>query len=49
MERHEILEHRAEMLPGARSEKWHCYRKTPLFDRFLTFNIRTEPPESARH
>jgi len=44
-----LLEHRAEKLPGARFEKRHFYRKAPLFDGFLTFNVRTEPPESGRH
>ena len=36
-------------LPGARFAEGHFYRKAPLFDRFLTFDVRTEQPETARH
>jgi hypothetical protein len=44
-----LLDHRAEKAPGARFAERHFYRKAPLFDRFLTFNIHTEQPETARH
>ena len=27
----------------------HFYRKTPLFDRFLIFDVQTDQPGSARH
>ena len=44
-----LLEHRAEKAPDARLAERHFYRKAPLFDRFLTFDVRTEQPETARH
>ena len=44
-----LLEHRAEKAPGARFAERHFYRKAPLFDRFLTFDVHTEQPETARH
>jgi hypothetical protein len=37
-----LLEHRSE--PGARRFERHLYRKTPLFDRFLKFDVRIEKP-----
>ena len=44
-----LLEHRADKAPGARFAERHFYRKAPLFDRFLTFDVHTEQPETARH
>ena len=44
-----LLEHRAEKAPGARFAERHFYRKAPLFDRFLTFDVHTEQPATARH
>jgi len=44
-----LLEHRAEKAPGARFAARHLYRKAPLFDRFLSFDVHTEQPETARH
>ncbi len=44
-----LLEHRAEKAPGARFTELHFYRKVPLFDRFLTFDVHTDQPETARH
>ena len=44
-----LLEHRAEKAPDARLAKRRYYRKAPLFDRFFTFDIHTEQPETARH
>lgn len=37
-----LLEHRAEPIPGQRHSKTHFYRKTPLFDRFLSFDVELE-------
>jgi hypothetical protein len=44
-----LLDHRVETAPGARFTDRHAYRKTPLFDRFLKFSVRTEQPITARH
>ncbi len=44
-----LLEHRADKAPGARFAERHFYRKAPLFDRFLTFDVQAEQPETARH
>ncbi len=44
-----LLEHRAEKVSDARFAKRHLYRKAPLFARFLTFDVHTEQPETARH
>lgn len=44
-----LLDHRAEKALGARFAEQHFYRKAPLFDRFLTFDVRTEQPEKVRH
>jgi len=44
-----LLEHRTEKAPGARFAERHFYRKAPLFDRFLTFDVHTEQPETAQH
>jgi hypothetical protein len=44
-----LLEHQSEKAPDARFARHHFYRKAPLFDRFLTFDVRTEQPGTARH
>jgi hypothetical protein len=44
-----LLDHRAEKVPDTRFAERHLYRKTPLFDRFVTFNVRTDPLETVRH
>jgi hypothetical protein len=44
-----LLDHRAEKVPGTRFAERHLYRKTPLFDRFLTFDVRTDQLETVRH
>jgi hypothetical protein len=44
-----LLDHRAENVPGTRFAERHLYRKTPLFDRFLTFDVRTDQLETVRH
>jgi len=37
-----LLDHRQDDIPERRFEKRHCYRKAPLFDRFLSFDIKLE-------
>jgi len=44
-----LLEHRTDKVPGARFVEMHFYRKTHLFDRFLSFDVHTEQPETTRH
>lgn len=44
-----LLEHRADDIPGERFVKRHLYRKTPLFDRFLAFDVRFASDGMARH
>jgi hypothetical protein len=44
-----LLEHRWEKAPGERFAQRRFYRKAPLFDRFLTFDVHPEQPETARH
>ena len=44
-----LLEHRADPIPDQRLAKAHFYRKTPLFDRFLSFDVHTEQPDTTRH
>ena len=44
-----LLEHRQEEVAGHRFEATHFYRKTPLFDRFLFFQVNLEPTDGSRH
>jgi hypothetical protein len=44
-----LLEYRQEEIPGQRFGASHFYRKAPLFDRFLSFNVRFEPTAAHRH
>lgn len=44
-----LLEHHAKDIPGERFLKRHLYRKTPLFDRFLTFDVKLETGGALRH
>jgi hypothetical protein len=44
-----LLEHRAEKSSDGGFAGRRIYRKSPLFDRFLTFDVRTELPETPRH
>jgi hypothetical protein len=44
-----LLEHRADPIPDKRFAKAHFYRKSPLFDRFLRFDVRLETNGMARH
>ena len=38
-----LLEHRREDVPGKPFQPRHFFRKTALFDRFLSFNVEFEP------
>jgi hypothetical protein len=44
-----LLDHRLEKTPSAPLGERYLYRKAPLFDRFLSFNVRTEGPETHPH
>ena len=44
-----LLEHREEEVKGSRLEKRHFYRKTLLFDRFLSFDVALEAAGGIRH
>ena len=44
-----LLEHRQDEIPGRRFAASHFYRKTPLFDRFLSFNVKFELTTAHRH
>ncbi|MDP2372888.1 hypothetical protein [Reyranella sp.] len=44
-----LLEYRQEDIPGRTSEASHFYRKTPLFDRFLSFGVKLEAVAGSRH
>ena len=44
-----LLEYRREEIPGRRFEALHFYRKTPLFDRFLSFRVKLETAAGPRH
>ena len=44
-----LLEHRADPIPDQRFAKAHFYRKTPLFDRFLKFDVKLETDGILRH
>jgi hypothetical protein len=44
-----LLEHRAADVPGQRFATRHDYRKTPLFDRFIAFDVTLETEDMARH
>ena len=37
-----LLDYRQDDIPKRRFEKMHFYRKTPLFDRFLSFDVKLE-------
>ncbi|MBM4115360.1 MAG: hypothetical protein FJ167_06770 [Gammaproteobacteria bacterium] len=37
-----LLDYRQDDIPERRLEKRHSYRKTPLFDRFLSFDVKLE-------
>lgn len=44
-----LLDHRQEDTPGRRFGSQHFYRKTPLFDRFLEFDVTLEASAGSRH
>jgi len=44
-----LLEHRTEPISGQRFLKQHFYRKSPLFDRFLSFDVKLEAAAGMRH
>jgi hypothetical protein len=43
-----LLEHRSERSAASRLDDRRLYRKTPLFDRFVKFNVEIERP-ATRH
>jgi len=44
-----LVDHRREAIEGQRFGERHFYRKTELFDRFLSFDVKTEASASIRH
>jgi hypothetical protein len=44
-----LLEHRTDLNPEQRIEQAHLYRKSPLFGRFLTFDVKLETEGMLRH
>jgi hypothetical protein len=44
-----LLDYRSEKDPDARVDERHCYRKTSLFDRFLSFEVVTDRHKGVRH
>ena len=37
-----LLDYRQDDIPERRFDKRHFYRKTPLFDRFVSFDVKLE-------
>jgi len=44
-----LLDHRTEQLDEDQLFKKRLYRKSPMFDRFLTFDVIIETPNTANH
>jgi hypothetical protein len=44
-----LLEHRQDNIPERRFEKKRFYRKSPLFKRFLSFDVKLETAPDQRH
>lgn len=44
-----LLDHQVVKAPSAPLGGRHLYRKSPLFDRFLAFNVSIEEPDTASH
>jgi hypothetical protein len=44
-----LLEHRQDDIPDNRFGKRHFYRKTALFDRFLSFDVNFERTVGPHH
>ena len=44
-----LLEHRQDDIPDSRFGKRHFYRKTALFDRLLSFDVKLEATVGPHH
>lgn len=44
-----LLEHKVEKIDGDEFASRHLYRKTAMFDRFLSFDVRLESTDALRH
>ena len=44
-----LLEYRSENIPDSRFAARHYYRKSALFDRLLTFDVKMDFAQGARH
>jgi hypothetical protein len=44
-----LVEYRSEEIPDDWFATRHYYRKAPMFDRLLSFNITTDTPSAIRH
>jgi hypothetical protein len=44
-----LLEYRDEKIDSSRFETRHFYRKSALFDRFLSFDVRLDAAGALRH
>ena len=44
-----LLEYRSENIPDSRFAVRHYYRKSALFDRLLTFDVKMDFGQGARH
>ena len=44
-----LLERREARIPGQRFGRENYYRKSPLFDRFLRFDVKLEADSGMRH
>ena len=44
-----LLEHRSTKIPDSRFAAQHFYRKVPLFDRLLAFDVKLDFAAGGRH
>lgn len=44
-----LVEHREDPIPGQRFGTRDFYRKSPLFDRFMTFDVNLQIDDAVRH
>jgi len=44
-----LLDHKREAIKGQRFGELHYYRKTALFDRFISFDVKTKASAAIRH
>jgi hypothetical protein len=44
-----LLEYRSEQVPDTQLTAWHYYRKAPLFDRLLAFDVKMDFAGGPRH